>query len=240
MTEPWRLEVVDEIGSTSDVLIERAIEGGGEQALMALRQLRGRGRHGRRWDAPPGNLALSVLLRPDLVSDEAGRTVLVAGLAMREALQAYVTDGRRLMLKWPNDVLLDGAKLGGILVESALNGQNRVEWLVIGFGANLAKAPVIDRRTACLADCADPLPSAEMVARALLGRLDEWFAIERRSGFEAVRSAWMRVGHRPGTPVVASGREGRFAGLSGTGHLLLDVNGVIETVSAGEVALLDA
>ena len=236
MTGTW-LEVVDEIGSTSDALIERAMAGGGVQALLARRQLRGRGRRGRRWEAPAGNLAMSVLIRPDMATDEIGQVVFLSGLAMLEGLQAHVTDGRRLMLKWPNDVLLEGEKLAGVLVDTALSPMQRVEWMVIGFGANLATAPSLDRPSACLAMCADPLPEPESVAHDILARLDEWFATTRRDGFAAARSAWMGAAHRAGTPVLVEGREGRFAGLSEHGHLLMEVGGLVEIVSTGDVVL---
>ena len=238
----WRWEVVDEIGSTSDALIERAIAGETDRtALLARRQSKGRGRRGRRWEGPVGNLALSVLLRPRWRSGEVGQAVFVAGLAMGEALQGSVTDGRRLMLKWPNDVLLDGDKLGGILVESALDETGLLDWLVIGFGANLARAPELaDRRAACLAECAEPLPAAEAVGRAVVERLDHWFARLERDGFGAVRAAWMERAHAAGTPVVVSGCHGRFAGLSEAGHLLLDVGDGVEVFSAGDVVLADA
>jgi BirA family biotin operon repressor/biotin-[acetyl-CoA-carboxylase] ligase len=231
----WRFEVVDEIGSTNDALIERAVAGETHGiALLAHRQTKGRGRRGRTWIGPSGNLALSVLLRPSLPSAAIGQVVFVAGLALREALQSFVMDGRSLSLKWPNDVLLDGAKLAGVLVESE-PGPTDVAWIVIGFGANLAHAPALeDRRTASLGPTP---PDAEAVALRVLSRLDEWLSVLAASGFEPVRSAWLDAAHPVGTSLSAGGLTGVFAGLSEDGALRLrSANGVV-TVTNGEVLL---
>ena len=232
----WRLEIVDEIGSTSDSLIERAAMGEAPRlGLLARRQTQGRGRRGTIWEAPRGNLSMSILLRPDWAADEVGRVTLLAGLAMRDALQTY-SDRGSLVLKWPNDILLnDGGKLAGILVESAVTAAGRVEWLVIGFGANLAQAPSLtDRRTACLV-ISGPPPDPESIARLILARFDDWLGLMDRDGFAAIRTAWMEHAHPIGTALTADGYPGRFAGLSSDGHLLLDAAGGLQVVRTADV-----
>ncbi len=237
----WPLEIVDEIGSTSDALIERAGSGeSGPAALLARHQTRGRGRRGRTWEGPSGNLAMSVLLRPRCAPDEIGRMVLLAGLAMRDALQRHAGNETRLELKWPNDVLLMGDKLGGVLVESALDGAGWIDWLVIGFGANLAHAPLLaGRRTASLARVCRA-PEAETVGWDVLTGLDRWMGVLARDGFDAIREAWQHHAQPVGTDLVVDGRAGRYAGLTVAGHLLLDVGARVEVVSAGDVTLAGA
>ena len=238
---PWRLDVVDEIGSTSDALIERAGLGAKHgDALLARRQTRGRGRHGRRWQAPSGNLAISVLLRPGWLAAEVGHAVFVAGLALHETLQDSVSGGQILSLKWPNDLLLDGIKLGGILVEAATNARGDVDWLVIGFGVNLAHAPVLEGRcTACIARPGAQPPDSEETARELLARLDRWMGILSDDGFGAVRTAWLQRAHPIGTPLIVGDRTGYFAGLSEAGHLLLGSGDSVDIIRTGDVIVAD-
>ena len=236
----WRFEVVDEIGSTSDALIERAGAGeAGRLALLARRQTRGRGSRGRSWVGPDaGNLAMSVLLRPGGGPADVGPFVFLAGLALRGALQAWVTDGTSLALKWPNDVLIGDRKVGGVLVETAGGADGRTDWMVIGFGANLLVAPtVLGRGTGCLAEIADPVPDVETLGRGLLAQWDEWFGRFMSDGFEAVRSAWLQVAHPAGTLLAVGGVEGRFAGLSEVGELLLRSGGTITRIRTGDVML---
>lgn len=220
----FALEVHDEIGSTSDVVIERARSGApAGLAILARRQTRPRGSRGRSWTEPAGNLAISVLLRPAVEAGKAGMLALAAGLALHDALRPHVGTQRELSVKWPNDLLLDGGKVAGILVESELDADGRLAWVSIGFGANLAAAPsVAGRDTACIADghrvaAPDPVD----VARDLLRRLP----VRLSASAEAVRRDWLARAHPLGTQMsVLLGervRRGRFDGVSGSGALRL-------------------
>ena len=156
-------------------------------------------------------------------------------MALIEALSACVPNAARLQLKWPNDVTLDGAKLAGILIETSAGEQGVLDWLVIGFGANLANAPSLpDRPTACLAQLAAPTDPVEL-AHAVLERLAYW----RGQEFARVRAAWLGRAHPIGTQLLVSApggsRHGTFAGLAASGALLLSRAGGIEQVSAAEV-----
>ncbi|MCB5943591.1 biotin--[acetyl-CoA-carboxylase] ligase [Acidocella sp. KAb 2-4] len=231
----WRLEVFDELGSTSDLCAERARAGAAAGlAVLALRQTAGRGSRGRVWQAPAGNLNLSVLLRPARPLAEAGMFSLLTGLAVAEALERFFAPPATL--KWPNDVLIGGAKLAGVLIDAApLAG--RLDWLVIGIGMNLRAAPEIaGRRTTSLAahgvDVA-PQPMAE----AVLDRLAAW----QEAPSAAIIAAWLERGHPPGTAlrIQTGGQvlEGAFAGLSPRGELLLRSKDRIDTINTGEVLL---
>ncbi|NPD67914.1 biotin--[acetyl-CoA-carboxylase] ligase [Lichenicola cladoniae] len=237
----WRLVVHDSLPSTSDSCIARA-EAGEEAglAILALQQTRARGSRGRGWIEPPaGNLAMSVLLRPEGGFGLLARWPLLAGLALHQALSHDDPDGR-LSLKWPNDLMLDGCKLGGILIERGANDGH--DWLVIGFGANLLSAPELpDRVAACMAELGPP-PSAREVAARLLVGLDEWIERGSTHGFAAIRSDWLDRAHPIGTPLAVRDRgeqrAGSFAGLSTDGALLLDVAGCEQRIDTGEILLL--
>ena len=157
-------------------------------AVQAGRQGAGRGSRGQLWVSPPGNLYLSALLRPRWPAAQAGQWSLIAGVALAEAVAAAVPDAA-LTLKWPNDLLLDDAKLAGVLIDSAASTSGTLDWLVIGIGVNLASAPNLpDRRTACLGATG---PSPERLARSILSHLDLWHARVAVEGFTPVRTAWL-------------------------------------------------
>ncbi len=216
------------LASTQDMAIHAARAGDpGRLAVLASVQSAGRGSRGRTWIAPAGNLNLSVLLRPAGARPNPGYWSLLAGVALHDALASH-TGG--LMLKWPNDVLLDGAKLGGVLIETGLRPDGLLDWVVIGFGANLAEAPAVDgRATACLPP---PPPDAREVAESVLSSIDACAGTD-------VRAAWLARGHGLGTAIdVATPQRrisGRFAGLTMAGELLLD--GDPQPISSAEIFL---
>lgn len=233
----WRLEVHASLPSTSSLLVRRAEAGEAEGlAILALEQTAGRGRAGRGWASPPGNLHLSVLLRPGGPAREAPQWGLLAGVALAEAAAEIAPDPAALRLKWPNDLLRGGAKCAGILAESALAPDGGLAWLALGIGVNLAHAPALpDRATATL----DAAESAEPFAARLLARLDHWRAVRQARGFGPVRDAWCRHGPRPGETLTLRDLPGTglFAGLAEDGSLLLEIDGTRRAVAAGEVLL---
>ncbi len=237
----WRLEQFDEIDSTSSYCAAQAKAGAAEGlAVLALRQSAGRGSRGRGWESPAGNLFLSVLLRPRLPVAALGAFALLGGLAVADAVRNALPDGPAPMLKWPNDVLLGGAKLAGLLIDTTPEA-GRIDWLVVGMGVNLANKPeMADRRTACLADygvAMAPQAAARLVLAALSARLVQ-FADQ---GGAMIREDWLDAAHPIGTElhVRGAGRDvtGRFAGLSDAGELLLRIENRIETFQTGEILL---
>jgi BirA family biotin operon repressor/biotin-[acetyl-CoA-carboxylase] ligase len=238
----WRLQVHEVLPSTSDFCRARAAEGEpGGLAVMARRQTQGRGSRGRDWDSPVGNMYLSVLLRPAEQARDAAQWSLLAGVALGEALASYLPTDAALRLKWPNDVLLNGGKLAGILVDSSADAAGRIEWLVIGMGVNLAVAPTVPgRAVACLADHVEP-PPPERFAETLLERLGYWQTVRAAEGFAPVREAWLMRGPMPHTAVsLKLGDQtlfGDFAGLSEEGGLLLITDGRTRAFTTGEVLL---
>jgi len=209
--------------------------------IAARKQTAGRGRLGRQWDSPSGNLFATALISvPGGVSD-ALRLPFAAALAVHDTVSAFAGD-EGLALKWPNDVRVRGAKICGILVEF---GQGETGgWAAVGIGINVASRPDgLEQAATCMAElCDGPVPSPQIV----LEKLAESFA-ERRaqamSDFGRVRSDWCaRAEGRDGLVRARIGEdviEGQFAGLAEDGGLLLDLpGGQRRTIRAGDVELV--
>lgn len=234
------IQFVDETGSTNADLLARL--GAGEALregdwLVARRQVAGRGRQGREWFDGAGNFMGSTIVRP-ATSDPLTHTLaLMAGLAVYEAVLPYCSGPDNLMLKWPNDLLLGGAKLAGILLESTHGA------IVVGMGVNLRVAPSLpDRRTIALADVKSP-PDLAVFADRLASSFDTELERWRNHGLDLLMRRWQAAAHAKGTELTAhdaSGEKipGRFAGLDATGSLLLQLSdGKTRTVHAGDVIL---
>ncbi len=229
----WRLQRFESLASTSDLCAQLAEQGEpAGLAILAARQTAARGSRGRAWETLPGNLAVSVLLRPRGPAADAGQWALLAAVALADAIE-LTSPGADIALKWPNDLLLLGRKLGGILIDSALRPDGGLDWLVIGFGANLAAAPP---GAACLPS---PQPSPLDVANALLHRIEHWDRERALGGFAAIRAEWLRRGPALGTPMrIEAGPRpvaGTFGGLAESGALLLQSAGRVHAFPTGEI-----
>ena len=226
----WRLRYYESVGSTSDLCTTLAQAGEpGRLAIMAARQTHARGSRGRTWQTLEGNLAVSVLLRPAGPASDAGQWALLGAVALAEA---FANDA--LQVKWPNDVVLGGAKVGGVLIDTALDVAGRLDWLVLGFGANLAAAPDLPN-VAVVPGGADPAATATL----LLARLDHWDRLRLQDGFAPVRRAWLDLGPVPGSHMrVRWGNAevgGAFVGLGDDGALLLQSGGRVHALPTGEI-----
>ena len=236
----WRLETYETLASTSEMCRARAAEPAG-LVVMARRQEQGRGSFGRAWDSPAGNLYISVLLHPSGRLGDGGLWSLLAAVALADAVRPLLPDPAALRLKWPNDLLLNGGKLAGILLDSAGDGQGGFASLVIGIGVNLAHRPDLpDRPTARIADVVTP-PSPDVFANALLASLADYVSLQAAEGFAPIRAAWLRYGPPLGTPLRltqgSNEAHGNFAGLAENGSILLNVDGAIRPYAAGEIRI---
>lgn len=230
------------LGSTNDEACRLAGEGVGDGTVVwALSQTAGRGRRGRQWDSPEGNLYFSVILRPNVDMATAAQLSFVSAVAIGDAVAAVLPANAAVEQKWPNDVLVDGSKISGILLESSGGGGHSVDWIVVGCGVNVARAPA-GAGIAATSLHAEGAPDAD--ARSLLflvlERLRHWLDIWDVDGFGPVRSAWLARARGLGHAVTARlpGREmrGRFKGMDESGALLLEgPDGGCHVVAAGEV-----
>lgn len=208
---------------------DQAVEG---DWLVALEQSGGKGRQGRAWVSPPGNFYGSTLVKLRPGDPPAPSLSLAAGLALIEAVDV-AAPGLALMLKWPNDLLLGGDKLAGVLLERS------GERIVAGFGVNLASAPQLpDRKAASLNGAIAPQAFAPLLAASFARLLALW----RSSAPDALARAWMVRAHPVGAlltvHVSADDRvSGRFDGIGPDGALHLRTDQGIEIVRAGDVSL---
>ena len=204
--------------------------------LRAERQNAGRGRQGRTWSSPPGNLYASTLvrLRP---GDPAPATLgLLAAVALDEAVRTFV-EGSDLVLKWPNDLLLGGAKLSGILLERVDDA------VVVGIGVNLAHYPDLPERPATSLAAHGVQATAPAFAETLAEAFDRWLRIWRSRGFGPARARWLDRAHPPGSALLVrlpngGVQEGLFAGLESDGALKLRLaDGTTRVIHAADVFL---
>ena len=201
-------------------------------AVVARVQLGGRGRMGRVWVSPPGNLYLTAVLRPGGSPRLAPELGFVAAVAVAEAVDRLLGPGTEL--KWPNDVLRGGAKLAGILLERLEDGT-----VLAGIGANVRHAPpdmpYPVTSLAALGCTAEP----DDLLDAVLERLEAGWSDWRRAGFGCVLRRWAARGPAPGAALAIrlgeTQMEGRFAGLAEDGALLLDTPGGRRSFVAGDV-----
>lgn len=229
----FRLTIHESLPSTSTLLTQLAGRGEPEGlAVLARRQSAGRGTQGREWASPAGNLHLSVLLRPGGPVREAPQWGLLAAVALRQVA------GERTRLKWPNDLMLGGAKVAGILAETAATPEGGIDWLVLGFGVNLAFAPEVPGRATAALNTPGAAEPPEAFAERLLEALGHWRAIRLAQGFAPIRAAWIAAGPEPGAHLSvlrgASRIAGRYEGLSEDGGLLLGTGGRVHALVAGE------
>ncbi len=237
----YRLVRLDETASTNDDARRLAGEGAPQGTLVwALRQSAGRGRRGRRWDSPPGNLYMSLLLRPEMPLARAGQVGFLAALAISETL-ATLLPGRRVACKWPNDVLIDGKKAAGLLLESEARSDGSADWLVLGLGVNVASYPEgVEFPATSLAAQGSGAAVADVLS-GLAGRFAGWYHRWQAEGFAPVRQAWLAQAAGIGGPVrvrfETRTEEGVFAGLDGEGALLLHKPGAAAPlrVTAGDL-----
>lgn len=226
-----RIRVVERTGSTNaDLLADKSVVEG--DWLVALSQDAGRGRQGREWISESGNFFGSspVTLQPG--DPQAASLSLAAGLALIEAVD-LASPGFQLMLKWPNDLMLGTAKVGGILLERS---GDRV---VAGFGVNLGKAPHIEGRdVAALSGVMLPQAFAPLLAGSFARLLNLW----RTSEPDAFAKAWLARAHPIGTKLTVHGGindlvSGAFDGIEPDGALRLRRDGGVEIIRAGDVEL---
>ncbi|MCW2391215.1 biotin--[acetyl-CoA-carboxylase] ligase [Sphingobium sp. B11D3A] len=234
-----RIHVVPETGSTNADLRAQADRWPDGHWLRAERQTAGRGRLGRAWQSPTGNLYASTLIALQPGDPPVTGISLMMGIAVHDALSS-LADNAPILLKWPNDVLADGAKLAGMLLEREGQG------IVAGIGVNITTAPSLaDRPTVAL----NSLPggagfTAETVLDALVLAVDRWLLLWRTEGMAALVPAWLARAHPIGTALVVTGTgdapvHGRFAGLRDDGALMLACDdGTQAVIHSGDVGIL--
>ncbi len=238
-----RLVHLASCGSTNAEALARAAAGDDLPLwVLADRQTAGRGRSGRGWVSEPGNLLASLALPLSAPPAAIPQLSLLAGVAAVDAVRAACGAVPGLRLKWPNDVLVVGGKLGGILVEASGIRSGRIA--VIGIGLNLAAAPAgLERGAASLAALGHAVSPLDMLA-FLAEAMHEWLAVwQAGAGFSDVRAAWLSRTGLAGEAISVNGSagpiRGSFAGLDTDGALLMRVaaSGAVRRITFGDVTI---
>jgi BirA family biotin operon repressor/biotin-[acetyl-CoA-carboxylase] ligase len=238
------LAAYDTVGSTNAEAMALAREGRAPVWVAARAQTEGRGRRGRRWETARGNLAASFALITAAPPEIAASLGFVAGLALEQALREVAASlsprTARPELKWPNDVIVDGKKLAGILLEADLLAERRLA-VVVGVGVNVVAAPEgLPYPATSLVERGDATSAEELferLAENFVTWLDTW---DEGAGLPAIRKAWMARAAGLGAEVEVDlgGRviRGRFESLDERGRLVLRApTGVATAISAGDV-----
>lgn len=208
--------------------------------ISAVRQTAGRGRRGRTWESPSGNLAATLMLRPGKSATECAQLSFAAAIAACDMLADFAGK-TEVRVKWPNDVLADGRKIAGILLESASQGGEAPSWLAVGIGVNLASHPDgTEFPATSLAALRVPMPAAEDALLHLAAHFARWYDVWRAEGFPAIRDAWLAraagLGGRIRARLTHEEANGVFEGLDENGALLLrESAGRVRAIPAGEV-----
>lgn len=248
LIDDYHLLSYDELDSTNDEA-RRIAEGGGSHGavIWAKRQTAGRGRMGRHWVSAEGNLFCSVLLAPHCDVATASQLAFVTAVAAIETLAPILPDGGELTCKWPNDILLNGKKIGGILLESfetadMTPGHNRmVRWVIVGVGINIESCPEnTDIPATFLKEAGVEIISAKIVLSRFIHHFITTYDLWAKRGFAPVRRKWLEHAFRKGESIeVRLPKEthvGIFEGIDTSGHLLLKPSGKRRmSISAGDV-----
>lgn len=235
MTEQFTVWHHDKLGSTNDEARRLAHEGAPHGTVVhADEQTSGRGRMAHTWFSPPGNLYVSILLRTAQPASRTAELSFLAALAVADTVEALLPRQTRAMLKWPNDVLVSGAKIAGILLEQVDDDAT-----VVGVGLNVLEAPanVAYKTTTIVAN--GGIASVDGARDILLERIGQHLAVWQADGFAPIREQWLQRSYPIGaafrTNAAGEPIAGEFAGLDEDGALLLDTPQGRQRIVAGEV-----
>ncbi|MFV0358729.1 biotin--[acetyl-CoA-carboxylase] ligase [Tropicimonas sp.] len=236
--------VLPRVDSTMAEAARRVGMLGGPTWIMAHEQTEARGRRGRRWFYPKGNFAATLAMRPAASAEQAALRSFVAALALFDTFVTVSGRAEAFALKWPNDVLLNGGKVAGILLESAGQG-SRVDFLLIGIGVNLAAAPAQSEvdpgalRPVSLLSETGAAVSPEDFLGFLASAYARYEAQFENRGFPAIREAWLARAARLGEPVTARMASetvtGTFETLDEHGNIVLATPGGRRSIAAAEI-----
>lgn len=243
----YSLVALDDIDSTNEEAKRRIAAGDAApgDVIWSRTQSAGRGRQGRHWFSPEGNLYFSLILRPRRPAATAAEISFVAAVALGDAVAPLLGPETRVTFKWPNDLLIEGRKAAGILLESFGGPKGFTEWLILGVGINLASHPLdTDFPATSVWAQSRRAESPQAVLKFYIGHFDRWLARWRGEGFAPVRRAWLRNAGGLGRPItVRVGDEliaGTFRSINESGALELDGDdGATRVINAGDVFFQD-
>lgn len=221
-------------GSTNDYARRLAREGAASGTIIwAHEQTAGRGRQGRPWTSMPGNLFMSMILRPRVGVEHVGQLSFLSAVALANVLERIIPASAQIGLKWPNDLLINRKKAAGILIET----ENRMPWVVVGIGVNVASAPpdAVSLRAAGAKTC-EAGHILGLLAKEMQVMVENW----EKTGFKTIREAWLKRAYGLGEEVTARMPQetltGIFKGIDQSGALQLQMpDGAVKTINSAEV-----
>lgn len=245
LPDGYALASFETLDSTMDEARRQAALGvAGPLWIIAKSQTSGRGRRSRAWQSGAGNLLCTLLLNPGAAPAEAAKLSFLSAICVGETLDYFTGAPSRIQYKWPNDVLLDGRKVAGILLE-AVTGGGVMAWLSIGIGINLAQHPEgVPQPATSLHAAGLEAPSPDAALEILAGRFDYWLNLWRKDGFPPVKAAWLARAARMGEAIeVRLDKQtltGIFSALDDSGALVLSLaDKTARLISAGDVFFPD-
>ena len=243
----YKLVAFESVGST--MAEARALAEQGEEAapdgtlVWAREQTDGKGRRGNRWESPKGGFYSSLIVRPDVTPMRAAELGFVTGCAVFDTIGEVCEPGFECRLKWPNDILVNDGKIGGLLLETKGEAGKPVDWVIIGLGVNLRQHPADTAYPATdFVNEQQTIPDTvflEAYARHFMEWAERWVT----DGFEAIRGHWRWRAKGIGKPITVrlgtETLEGVFEDIGDDGSLILDQDGRRRTITAGEVFFPD-
>ena len=241
----FQVEGYQQVSSTNDVLAELVRQGRGRDGLLvwAEQQTAGRGRHGRSWVSPKGNLYMSLLLKRKPNLQEAALVGFVASVSLAETLKNHVVTSDKVEIKWPNDLLIEQKKCAGILLEAITSPSiDGTDYIIVGIGVNITSHPdnlpypatSLHRHVSSRA--ISPILILEGFCHAFLPRLVIW----REGDFAGISQEWLRYACGVGKKIIvrmpdSKTKQGYFEGIDEKGYLLLKRQRRMEKIAVGEV-----
>jgi BirA family biotin operon repressor/biotin-[acetyl-CoA-carboxylase] ligase len=238
LSHDCKLVMLEAVGSTNDYAKTLARNGcPSDTVVWAREQTAGRGRQGNAWISLSGNLFMTLILRPELSAALMGQLSFLAAVALARTLRPLLGKDADIRVKWPNDLLIEGKKAAGILLETELNGMLPVSWIVIGIGVNITDAPegAVSLRALGIKEI-----TAEDILEQLVFHVMTLYREWQKSGFSAVRDEWLECAYNIGSVInVRLPKEtfsGTFLGIDHSGALQLKMpDGSKKIITSGEV-----
>lgn len=233
MNYEWKYFEFKEVGSTNDKIREYCQSEGQRVVVRADTQTAGRGRWGRSWQSAAGNLFFSAAFEFDI--KEAGKLAFICSLSLLQALKK-IAPSADILLKWPNDVLLNGAKVSGILLE-----KGEGNYIIAGIGVNVAVAPKVENavyKITSLADAAIKTTAPELML-LFMESFSQNLSLLQTKGFAVLRTEWLKYAKNLGKEIIVrqNGKEwkGVFAGIDEDAVLLMQTPAGVRKILAGDV-----
>lgn len=233
MNYEWKYFEFKEVGSTNDKIREYCQSEGQCVVVRADTQTAGRGRWGRSWQSAAGNLFFSAAFEFDI--KEAGKLAFICSLSLLQALKK-IAPSADILLKWPNDVLLNGAKVSGILLE-----KGEENYIIAGIGVNVAVAPKVENavyKITSLADAAIKTTAPELML-LFMESFSQNLSLLQTKGFAVLRTEWLKYAKNLGKEIIVrqNGKEwkGVFAGIDEDAVLLMQTPAGVRKILAGDV-----